>query len=251
MFAKLYAMNRFKKVVLGLLFCGLLGLVALSNSYLPATSQVRKSEPVLIPPALLERFTFGYNELIADLLWLRAIQDFDFCGRKITRYNEDLKKDEVVCNSGWLFKMLDAATRVAPRHRILYTRGAVYLSVIVSDRDGAATLLARGAETLFDHWYVLYCAGYHFHLEMKDDVKAAFYMNEAAKYGAPNWVVLLSAKLYSAGGRAEFGLKALEQFYGTLPFEEWPTRAIERWRELEATLGHKVEPQRLPPTVDN
>lgn len=196
------------------------------------------SEPLLVPPQHIERFAFGYQELLADILWLRSIQDFEYCGehKAHDEYSQDFKRTLTICEKGWIYHMLDAVTRLAPRMQIAYTRGAVALSVIVNDREGAAELFTRGGKALPESWYVHYCAGYHFSIEMKDYAKAAYHLNEAAKHGAPHWVILLSARLASQAGLAEFGMKALESFYKDTPFTEWPARAQTRYQELEAQL---------------
>ncbi|MBX7232510.1 MAG: hypothetical protein K1X29_10535 [Bdellovibrionales bacterium] len=205
----------------------------------------KSSEPLLIPPAQLEKFTFGYNDFLADSLWIRSIQDFDFCGGKMKMegYSIALGHNLTLCKKGWIFQMLDAVTRLDPRYQIVYTRGAVSLSVVVSDFEGAAEIFSRGARQYPEDWYIHYSAGYHYGVEMGLSEKAAFHLREAAKYGAPNWTVLLAAKMFNQAGKAEFGIAALKQFYKDQPYEEWPERAQQRMRELKASLDQTKKRQ--------
>lgn len=217
------------------------------GSFLQTQMDVLKhdsQEPVLVPPEQIERFHFGYADLLASLFWLRSIQDLDFCGSHLEKneYREIYKREMKMCQRGWIFKMLDSATRLQPRFRILYTRGAVYLSVLVNDLYGAAEIFERGVKALPSEWSVAYSAAYHFVVELEDYAKGADYMNQAVQKGAPEWLALSAARFYDASGRAEFGLRALAQFY-TDPFEQWPEKARERWADLEKSAGKKAKPE--------
>lgn len=204
-------------------------------------SSAKRRDPIIVPPAQIERFTFGFNEFLADLFWLRSIQDFDYCGGefKTRDFSINLQKEMEMCKKGWIFQMLDALTRISPRYRIAYIRGAIMLSVVVNDIEGAGVLLHRGVEALPNDWYVNYCAAYHFAIEMGDKVSAAKALEVASRRAKeiPSWLPLLAARFYSDAGQAEFGLKALKDFYKDQPFEEWPERARERYRELEKKLA--------------
>lgn len=212
--------------------------------YVNQTSRLanaKKREPVIVPPALIEHFTFGFQELIADVLWIRSIQNFEFCGGEYSGlgFSTNLQKEIQMCKRGWIFQMLDAVTRVSPRYKIAYTRGAIMLSVVVNDLDGADFLFRRGIDVFPNDWYVNYSAAYHFAIEMNDKASAARAVEAAAKAGngAPAWLPLLAARFYSDAGQVEFGLKALKDFYKDQPFEEWPERARERYRDLEKKLA--------------
>lgn len=204
-------------------------------------ASIKKREPVIVPPAMIEYFTFGFDELIADIFWIRSIQNFEFCGGGFSEqgFSTNLQKEIQMCKKGWIFQMLDAVTRVSPRYKIAYTRGAIMLSVVVNDLDGADFLFRRGIEVFPNDWYVNYSAAYHFAIEMNDKASAARAVEAAVKAGngAPSWLPLLAARFYSDAGQAEFGLKALRDFYQDQPFEEWPERARERYRELEKKLA--------------
>jgi hypothetical protein len=220
-------------------------LLLFASAQLPgAEGRKHQSQPLLIPPAQLEHFTFGQNELVADLLWLRSLQDVDYCGAflETKQYVPEFQRELTICKQGWIYQMLDAVTRIVPRYKIVYMRATIYLSVLINDIEGAAKLFDRGTEVFPDNWYIHYSAGYHYQFEVKDPAKAAYHMERAAKLGAPQWAVILAAKLFSSSGKAEYGLRALAQYYGKDPFDKWPARAQERWRELEGSLGKTVDP---------
>lgn len=244
MVGKEYA--RIAVFIIGLLILG--SIIHVSHRALSGVAQMSTSEPTLIPPQHLDKFTFGYQEVMADLLWLRSVQNFDFCGANFLT-GETVKLGETshkICGQGWVFKMLDAATRIVPRYRVIYVRGAIGLSVVVNDREGANILFDRGIMAFPQDWSLHYMSGYHKAIEMNNPEGAATAFEKAAEFGAPNWVPLLAARMYDQGGRAEIGMQVLAQFYAGTDFSDWPERAKERWQDLEKSLGRRVDPTTLP-----
>lgn len=233
--------------ILGLFLTGGLGLWF---SHAPLDSKPFRLEPMLLPPHHIERFAFGQADLIADLLWIRGVQSFDYCGEQfqdsnlnsIQNQSENLRKS---CQEGWLYQILDAATRLSPKYRVIYSRGAINLSVVVNDQVGAKKLFDRGTKEFPRDWAIHYMKGYHQLEEVKDLEGAAESMRRAAQFGAPSWVTFLAARIYSDAGQAEWGVRVLVETYGQEPFESWPERAQERWRDIEKKLGKKITPPRL------
>lgn len=103
-----------------------------------------KPRELLSPPVGLQHFTFGHNDLTADILWIRTIQDFDYCDHPIS-------ENQCKGNS-WLYRMLDAVTELSPKFRMPYAMGAVALSVLVSDIEGAAKIFDRGTQEYPNDW---------------------------------------------------------------------------------------------------
>ncbi len=166
----------------------------------------------LIPPQEIARFTLGYNELVADVFWLRLIQDLDQCGTHgvsavVTSVEEGQKIQELMakralCQKGWSFHMLDAITELAPRFESPYTHGAPTLSIIVDDDEGARIIYDKGVARLPKKWSVAMGAAYHYLIELKDPLRAAQLLVQAGQNGAPSWVVSLAARLYTEAGQA-------------------------------------------------
>lgn len=140
---------------------------------------------------------------IADSLWVRAIQDFDYC--------EKLRNERDCRNKSWLFTILNAVTELSPDFLIGHRYGALALSVIVSDIEGASLIYDKAVERFPKSWSIPYNAGVHSLIEEKNPKKAAVYLELAAKRGAPPWLYSLSAKLYSETGQKEAALKLYQQ----------------------------------------
>jgi len=150
---------------------------------------LNKPRDLIAPPAGLEHFTFGHKDVTADFFWVRAIQDFDYCDQLIAK--------NLCIGKGWLFNMLNTITELSPKFRMPYATGAVALSVMVSDIEGAARIFDRGVENFPNDWPVLYRAAYHYLYEVKDKKRAADLFIRAGRNGAPAWVFSLAGGLYN------------------------------------------------------
>lgn len=156
------------------------------------------------PSPYLEYFTFGYSDLIADLLWLRTIQDVDHCDREL--------KPKESCTNSWVFRMVDKVTDLSPRFRIIYATVPLLLSIAINDANGAIKLLEKGLIYFPNDWPILYRGGYLYLFEKDDKVKAADYFLRAQKNGAPDWLASYATRLYSEAGRLELAQKILEEY---------------------------------------
>lgn len=203
------------------------------------------------PPEYIEHFHLGFKESMADSLWLRWIQDSDFCQTYFeSKKNEPLADERKanddlllanprhkICDSSWGFKMLDAITRLDPRFLMPYMAGAVTLSVLVEDYEGASILFDRGLQYYPNDWKLLYRAAYHYQFDKKDLPKAAATLIRAGENGAPPWVISLASRLYTRAGQIELGISTLEAFK---KFAEGNKEAVEkidkRIAELKAQL---------------
>lgn len=191
-------------------------------SFRPISTESKKI--FIYPPQNVGLFTFGFNDLVSSLLWVRVLQDVNVCdqvrerGLYPTLKNEEdplleiLERNlpEAQCELGWVYHMLDAITDLAPDFRTAYADGATMLSVLVDDRNGASTLFKKATQNFPEDWEILYRAAYHELFEMQNADRAAELLRRAGQFGAPEWVYALSAKLYTRLGKAQFAKTILE-----------------------------------------
>jgi tetratricopeptide (TPR) repeat protein len=144
---------------------------------------------LIAPPPGVEHFTFGHKDVLADALWIRAVQDFDYCDQVIAK--------NLCTGKGWLYQMLNAITDLSPKFRMPYATGGVALSVLVSDVEGAAKIFDKGVSNYPNDWMILYRAAYHYLYEVQDKKKAADLFMRAGRNGAPAWVYSLAGGLYN------------------------------------------------------
>ncbi len=161
----------------------------------------RKKSPLYFaPPELIERFSFGFSELYADILWMRLIQDIDFCGSKKGRPVYD-GKIKYQCEKGWSFKMTDAITELAPRFLRPYEISGSIMSVIMGDKRGAKKIYDKAVKNFPGNWKIHFSAAYHYLVELKEEETAARLLIKAADLGGPHWLYALAAKTYGEMGK--------------------------------------------------
>lgn len=164
---------------------------------------MEKPRDLLSPPPGIEHFTFGHRDVIADFFWIRAIQDFDYCDQPIAK--------NLCVGGGWLYRMLETITELSPKFRMPYATGAVALSVMVSDINGAAKIFDKGIQNFPNDWPILYRAAYHYLYEVKDKKKAADLFIRAGRNGAPPWVFSLAGGLYNESNERAAAEAALQE----------------------------------------
>lgn len=180
-------------LILGVVLC-LAGGIQFSRE------QIRQQSPepvreLIAPPKDIQYFTVGHREIIADLLWIRSIQDFDYCEKKMS--------EQLCMGQSWLYQMLDVITDLSPYFRMAYSAGSMALTVIISDIAGASKIFDKAVSYFPSDWIILYKAAYHAIYEEKDQTKAASLLEKAAKNGAPYWVNALAGRMYSEAGQIE------------------------------------------------
>ncbi len=188
------------------------------------------------PPPGIQQFTFGYDEVIADSLWLRVIQDFDVCENAPdgVAHSPNRKSTEPMCREGWVYKMVDAITELAPRWRLPHARGAMLLSIVVDDRAGATRIFEKGVDRFPTDFHLNYTAAYHYIWEEKQPEKAAPLLIRAAKSGGPAWLYALAGKLYSEEGRIDLAIEVMEQGLKERKNDRSSNRIENRLEELKA-----------------
>jgi hypothetical protein len=189
----------FRFLVLRLLF---LGGVFILTSYQLKFLQVRPVYEYIAPSPLLQHIHFGFKYFMSDLLWLRGIQDLDYCETKDTQH--------ICVGKVWLFEVLNLSTLLDPWYHQVYSSGAIGLSVIISDIKGAGILFDRAVKYYPYDWRLLYKAAYHAIYEEKNKLKGARLLEQSARYGAPDWVFALASRVYSEQGQKELVRRILE-----------------------------------------
>lgn len=208
----------------------------------------------LKPPAALKDFTFGYNDFLASLLWIRLLQNFDYC--ETGKYSEtdyvapertDNRIEGIIerkikpskCNKGWVYSMLDVISEIQPKFDLVYDTGAMFLSVVVDDREGARLIFEKGLKHYPNDWNLNYHAGYHYLWEVQEPKRAAELFHQAAQNGAPQWAVALSAALYTKAGQAQLAKTILENALRNNPKGKDEERIKARLQEVDAILQEK------------
>lgn len=188
------------------------------------------------PPKEIKYFHFGQSMAMADLLWIRWIQNIEQCDAvqespiilgKVQQY--PLKP----CAGGWSGQMLDRITLLDPYFKNAYVLGATVVSVLVEDKIGLDEVFERGIVHFPKDWIIPYRAAYHEMEVMKDNSKAAYYLSIAGRNGAPPWVLALASRLYTKEGAYELAERSLQELLNQPLDEDYRQKIETRLKELQ------------------
>lgn len=223
--------------VVAALFLGLI-LIGLEIKWRPDNAETELTFRMIPPPPHVERFVFGYRETLADLFWVRVIQDFDICenAKNGRAGGTEERGPTSTCKLGWVYRMLDAVTTLAPKWKLPYSTGGTLLSIMVDDREGAALILEKGMKEFPKDYNLHYTAAYHYIYELKNPKRAAETLLVAAENGGPSWFYSLAGKLYTEAGQAFLAKQVLEDALKVERNQIAGDRIRKRIQEAEAVL---------------
>jgi hypothetical protein len=149
----------------------------------------------------------GFEDLAADVYWLRTVQYF---GAQ-THFVADTRYE-------LLGPLIEITTTLDPRLEIAYRYGAIFLSESPPEgagrpRDGIE-LLKKGVRNLPDSWTLVQQLGFFHYLFLGDSVGAAVALNQAGtRPGAPFWLRTMAADLVAKGGDRATARRMWQQMY--------------------------------------
>ena len=189
-----------------LLFCAL--LIKPAQDHLESLLGEPGQEPDLLyfsSPELIQKMALGYEDLIADLYWMRTIQ---YYGR---RDEADLR----TVRYGNLSTFLDIATTLDPHLLDAYRSGSIFLAEAdplgAGQPEEAIRLLDKGIAEIPQEWKLWYDKGFVYYLYLKNyDAAGKVWLSASKLPQAPHWMAALAAMSLSKGGSIEIA-KALWQ----------------------------------------
>ncbi len=155
------------------------------------------TEVLYIPsPKILKRLSLGYDGLLADIYWTRAVQYF---GGKI---------HEGAGQFALLAPLLEITTALDPHLTVAYEFGANFLAPPSPNGAGmperAVALAQFGIKNNPNEWRLYYDLGFIYYLELKDYAKAADAFARGSKVpDAHPFMKLLAAKMAEHAGEIE------------------------------------------------
>ena len=188
------------------------------------------------PPEVIKYFSFGFPDLYADILWMRLIQNIDFCSSKkgLPIYDGRTKYQ---CEKGWSYKMTVAITELAPRFLAPYEIAGSIMSVIMGDKLGAKKVYDKAVKVFPNNWRIHFSASYHYLMEIKDEKKAAKLLIKTADLGGPLWLYALAAKTYQKKGQLLLAKEILSQAIKKDPMGQYKKAFEIRLKQVEKELS--------------
>lgn len=203
---------------------------------------VSTAEAYYLPsPRILRGLAFGYNELAADLLWVRSIA---YYANHITT-DRDLRHIE---------RYLNTIVALDPHFRAIYRYGPAMITGRGSWREnphvlGAIELLKRAHALWPEDWNYPFAIGAYL-LDLRGTKQergewkrqAADWINRAALLGANvPWLPSIAARFHSEQGQRELAIRHLEEIYLTTQDPKMKEQIVHKLRELRAARISELE----------
>lgn len=147
-------------------------------------------------PTLLKRMSLGYDGLLADIYWTRAVQYF---GDKLTRGSEHFDL---------LAPLLEITTTLDPHLLVAYEYGANFLAPKIPGGAGqperAIKLAEFGIRNNPNQWHLYYDLGFIYYMELGDYANAEKAFADGAKVPNAHQVMsIMAAKMAEHAGNLE------------------------------------------------
>ncbi|MGB7922075.1 MAG: hypothetical protein WCF57_02400 [Pyrinomonadaceae bacterium] len=194
--------GRRKTVLLSLVIVLGLSFAAMTTRWMetarPASTTETADEQLYVTGATVKRMSLGFNGLVADWYWMRALQ---YTGGKIVASGGDINTDLRSLDLHLLAPLLDVAATLDPQFAALYEYGAIVLPETGdSGSDQAITLLRKGIAANPSTWRLYHHLGY-IHWQRGDyELAQKAYAEGARIPGAPSWMAAMGARMAAEGG---------------------------------------------------
>jgi hypothetical protein len=147
-------------------------------------------------PTLLKRMSLGYDGLLADIYWTRAVQYF---GDKLTRGSEHFDL---------LAPLLEITTTLDPHLLVAYEYGANFLAPKIPGGAGqperAIKLAEFGIRNNPNQWHLYYDLGFIYYMELGDYANAEKVFADGAKVPNAHQVMsIMAAKMAEHAGNLQ------------------------------------------------
>ena len=172
----------------------------------------------------LKGAALGYDEMLADLLWIKAIGYFGGHARTDRNY-------------AWLAHFLDIITTLDPFYQYPYEFGGVVLAAEVQDVDKSIALLKKGMENVHvkdpRYWYFPFFLAYDYMYHKDDYLTAAHYLELATKFPeSPPYLPRLVARLYANADSPEVAVAFLQEMIKATEKQDLKERLVARLHQV-------------------
>ena len=162
----------------------------------------------------------GYRQVVADLIWLQAVQHIG-------------SKRDTQLGYTWTYHAVDVLTDLDPTFVPPYQATGVFLGVLVGRHEEGVTILSKGIPHNPLSWQLPFLAGYISYYERCDSVAGGRYLQLAAKVpGAPAYLPKLAARMTVESGDPDAALEFLDRFSRTVTDERVRDTLSQRMKEI-------------------
>ena len=214
-------------LLVGILLAGVVTLQVIGDRVAPP---VAEAPPMLWlqSPELARRLTLSFDDLAADVYWIRAVVHYGSERRSAAAHRYAL-----------LYPLLDMTTTLDPTFDVAARLGALFLSEGYPGGPGrpdqALALLEKGRRHDPTRWQYVHDIGFVYYWWLKDYRAAATHFERASTLpGAPSWLKTLAGTTLIAGGDRDAARTLWRELYAAAD-DDWMRRAAEyRLAQLQA-----------------
>jgi tetratricopeptide (TPR) repeat protein len=206
----------------------LVAVVALQRGIDSQRSALEKQGDELLVQSgpLLKKLSLGYDALLGDIYWTRAVQ---YYGAKLPTSDRDFRL---------LAPLLNVATTLDPNLVPAYHFGAFFLSEKQGGAgrpDLAVDLVKKGIAANPNNVQISADLGFLYYMRLKDyDKAAAAYLETSKISSAPQLFKILAARIASKGGALDTSRMIWSEVYETSQDEQVKKRALQELKGLKA-----------------
>lgn len=169
-------------------------------------ANISRAEELLYVPAsnVLKKLVLGYDNFVADLLWIKAVLYFA----------EHLVTDSKYT---WLEHLIGVITDLDPLfERVYLWAGAAYIyngaEITKESIDRSTHILKKGLNYIKDNWQFYFMIGFNYWFELRDYESGIDYITKASKLpGSPSNLKTLVASILKKTNKKEMAVDWLTE----------------------------------------
>lgn len=202
--------------------------VALAGARLPNASVETTDEEFVADPQLAQLFALGFDAVVGDLHWMRAVQIAGSLKGPVGR-------------NGLIGALIDVATTLDPWVDHPYRFAAVWMTDDEAAVRKANELIQRGIEYHPDDWRGYFYLGFNHFFYLGEPAEAARVLEPAlALEGSPAYLRRLVARLKSNSGGLEAAAAFLQEMARQAPDEYERAEYLKALDEIETERRARV-----------
>ncbi|PID75393.1 MAG: hypothetical protein CSB23_04070 [Deltaproteobacteria bacterium] len=175
--------------------------------------------------AFLKGAALDFDEVLADLLWIKSI------GYLGEHFRSDKKFP-------WLYQLIDVTTSLDPYFDDPYEFGGIIYSSQIINVDKSIAILKKGMENVPKHhhryWYLPFFTAFNYMYHKQDYQTAARYLEMAASFPqSPKYLPMLVARLYANTDDPGVAIPFLEEMAENAATPEIKEKYLKRIKEIQ------------------
>ena len=214
------AKSRVSQVLCGLvLWAGASSLLLILDH--ERTAVARAEQLAYLPKGdYLKLAVLGYRQVVADLIWLQAVQHIG-------------AKRDTQLGYTWTYHAVDVLTDLDPTFVPPYQATGLFLGVLVGRHDEGLAILKKGSRHNPSNWQLPFLAGYISYYERCDAAGAGEFFRMAARVpGSPAYLPQLAARMTVESGDSSAALEFLDRFSRSVADERVREALLRRMNEV-------------------